>query len=244
MNGNDNNELSTVEKILGDISESKIGKVFKLFLEGTPYVNTVCNGIIGNIEKKKLIVYFQEWTNKKLDDKLQESNERQIEVVTHSILKSIRCSRDGQVRQIIAILKGTFDGNINSFDEAEDLINIVSELSQNEAIVLKKIYELVPKGKLVDYMEPAENSINTSQMDKNGQINCDMPCFVTLQPQTISIKQILKVLSEFSSSLAFYLGRLVGKGLLRKASIETFDDIGDKKYQYTYMGKKLFESIY
>lgn len=136
--------LSTIEKRILKFNDSKLSKIMKVGVEilGVPCLNMVYSEIVGGIERKKLLTFQQIWDENDLDFELDENNKSQVELVEHAILKSVRCSKEGQIRKIIAILKSSFKGNIISVNDAEDLINVISELSENEAVCLAKIYKV------------------------------------------------------------------------------------------------------
>jgi len=225
-------KLSKSEEIISNLSKSKIGKVFNLIMEGTPYVNIVYSGIVGGIEKKKLLLFLDAWMNKKIDDRFDENDHQQIELMNHGILKSLRCNKDGQIQQIVNILNWKYQDEIESFNDAEDLINIVSELSGNEARVLERIYAIF-KGKIaVEEEKKARKPRGQITVTKRGTIY-------------VSQAEIESEISAFKERLDFFLGRLEGKGLIKEKSLDTFDDLDNeaKKYIVTFTGNMLFQSL-
>lgn len=137
--------LTGTEKTILEFKKSKLGKIFEITAEEIPIINSVYNGIVGSIERKNLLITVNEMIDRKIDGKINFNNKEEIEFLSHVILKSIRCSKENQVKRIVDILQGKYDGTIKSFDDAEDLINIISELSENEAKVLKDIGDIHKK---------------------------------------------------------------------------------------------------
>ena len=134
-------QLTVTEENILKITRGKMGKFFKIVVEGIPIVGSIYNGVVGNLEKRSLLVSISEIVDRRIDEKINFNNKEEMEFFTHVIFKSIRCSKESQIKRIIDILQGKYDGTIESFNDAEDLINIVSELSENEARCLFEAYD-------------------------------------------------------------------------------------------------------
>ena len=218
--------LTPTESRILSIASSKVGKIIKLFGEGTPYLNTVYTGIVGGIEKKNLIIFMQDWSEKYLDEKIDEKNKQQAELVAHAVLKSIRCAHDKQVKEIINILANAFDGKIETYADADDLINIITELSTNEAVVLKNIYDIVYSKKE-----------NQERRKKSGELT------IIVNDAYADVAEITAEVKCLKNRMSFYVGRLVGKGLIVEKGNQTIDDIGSEitKYTVTQVGDMLIK---
>jgi len=221
--------LTPTELIISSIDSSKVGKIIKLFWEGTPYLNTMYTGIVGRIEKKNLIIFMQEWCEKCLDEKIDENNKQQTELIAHAVLKSIRCSHDEQIHRIINVLINRFNGYIESYDDAEDIINIISEMSVNEAVVLKTIYDIILE-------------------KQNAQEKCKKTVGISVVATDVyaDISRISAKTGRLGSKIDFYMGRLLGKGLIREKRDETWGGVGSdaKWYVSTEVGKMLIDFAY
>ncbi len=226
------NDTTELEKQILELHKSKFGKIYRLFAENIPIVNTVYNDIITGIEKRNLLVFINALIDKKITNFInnKEVDENQWAILLqHATLKSLRCSKEGQIKQIVNILQGKCDGKIDSFNEAEDLINIISELSENEAIIMAKVYKKVMLG--VNGIPNDYSLINKGEL---GVVNTY---------RFFSEETILKIIPNYNKSLRFYLERLKGKGLLQEKEIRTYNDLDKKSYRFTYMGIKLFKSL-
>lgn len=209
--------LSAIEENILKFNNSKLSKIMKVGVEviGIPVVNMMLSELVGGIERRKLLEFQQIWNENNLDVELDENNKSQVELVEHAILKSIRCSKEGQIRKIIAILKGSFEGNIISVNDAEDLINIVSELSENEAKCLVEVYNVF--GKM-----PEPTKVNEEKGIKDYG------------------RGTIHGVSE--NQRVFLLNRLAGKGLVREKTGASFGYAGGT-FLSTAMGETLFNSI-
>ena len=130
--------------------DKKCGKLLKLGavtfstaigvpLAGSVF-NTLYSDIIGGIEKKNFQRFMIGYVGKEIDKKLDEHDEKQVEIVKHSILSSLRCSHEAKIERILEILSSSLDKSL-PIAEAEDLMNLVVELSENEAIVFREVYD-------------------------------------------------------------------------------------------------------
>ena len=97
-------------------------------------------GIINHIEVQNLKVFLQEYIDRKIDDCIVPEDQEEREFITQAITKSLRCSKEAQVKRIVDIVQATLESDELEFDEAEDFINIVSELSEREAVLLARVY--------------------------------------------------------------------------------------------------------
>ena len=232
-----NEDFSSINKII-EISEAenfvlkfdkKAGKLFKLLSPSLPiigpYMNTIYTSIVGNIEKKNLCNFIMGWVNRELDEKFDEQNTKQVQLVTHAVLKSIRCSHNAKIERILDILCGAFTKQVTY--DCEDLINIMAELSENEAIILRDIYIKAPKFDTKD--NPDVNIALEYGMDISRKVKLYM-------------HDIIKLVPQYNDTLYFYLNRLVGYGLLMQGQ-EMLHGGDGRFYSHTEMGCRLFSTL-
>lgn len=208
-------ELTSLEQSMLNF-EKKAGKLLRILAIPFPHVNLIYDGIVRNIEKKQLIKFMECWVSRKLDEKIEENNKENEELLTHAILRAIKCSHEAQIERITDIIASDF---IKNNLLKEDLINIVAELSENEAIVFNKIYN-VHKDNMNDYL--AEQGVYARK--------------------ELTFNEIGKLSNIPTQLLPFYLNRLVAKGLLLEDTQGRFAS-NDKFYNYTQLGKDLFEAF-
>lgn len=202
--------------------DKKYGKLFRIITLSIPelgsHIDAIYSGLIGNIERKNLIHFIQGWVRKELDDYFDENNKRQVELITHAILKSLRCSKEAQIERILDVLSSNEKNNSVLADEAEDLINIIAELSESEAYIFTEIYKMNDDLK----ERQAVTSIST-YID-------------------ITTEDIIQKMPAYKDTITFYLNRLVGKGLLQESEVVYRRE--GKPYWYTEMGWRLFNTFH
>ena len=227
-NTNDMKLTQTEQNIL-DFSKSKLGKTFELMITQIPGANVVYSGIVGNIERKNLIQMLQGWVERELDRLFNEKSIEHIRLVKHSILASLRCSHEAKIERILDILSDSLKKNVSSEIPAEDLINVVVELTENEAIIFREIYDKFgTENEKKDYID--RSKVFQNGVDSTFHIN-------------IKVDDIIKLVPEYSSTMAYYLNRLVGKGLLQEDTY-SIPRGADKLYQHTAIGWQLFETFH
>lgn len=232
----ENGLINNAKKFLLEL-DKRCGKLLKLgsvafsTAMGAPVAGSAFNilysGIVDGIEKENFQRFVIGYIDKKIDEKFDEHDKKQVEIVKHAVLSSLKCSHEAKIERILEILSGSLDKSL-SIDEAEDLMNLVVELSENEAIIFSKIYfnfgdkvEDIDRAKEVagtDYVIPGSNHVN------------------------FSTKDIVKNLPNYNDTIDFYLNRLVGKGLLQENNRIIQSEPG-KIYQFTAIGWQLFEAF-
>ena len=122
----------------------KLGSVGISTAVGFPVVGSIFNILysdtVGGMERKNFQQFMIGYVNKKIDEKFDEHDEKQVEIVKHAILSSLRCSHEAKIERILEILSSSLDKSL-PIAEAEDLMNLVVELSENEAIVFREVYD-------------------------------------------------------------------------------------------------------
>ena len=211
----DNMELTLMEQNILKF-DKKVGKLLRILSIPLPCVNMIYEDIVGNIEKKQIIKFMEGWVLRKLDEKFEENNKESKELLTHAVLKTIQCSHEAQIERIIDIIASD---SIQDNLLKEDLISIVAELSENEAIVFNMVYD-VHKDNINDYL--AEKGVYAKK--------------------EITFNEIEELYNISSQLLPLYLNRLVAKGLLLEDTRGRFSS-NDKFYNYTQLGKDLFEAF-
>lgn len=139
---------------------SKLKKLFKLskfpliatlsfdptITAGIGMLYVAGEGIISQIEMQNMKVFLEEYIDRGIDDCLRIEEKSEQELITLAITKSLRCTKDSQIKRIIDIVQETLENDEIKIDEAEDFINVVSELSEREAILLARCYKYFADG--------------------------------------------------------------------------------------------------
>ena len=169
--------------------------------------------------------FIMGWVNREMDEKLDENNKKQVQLVTHAVLKSLRCSHDAKVERILDILCGAITKQVTY--DCEDLINIMAELSENEAIILREIYTKAP----------------TFDTKDNPDVNIALEYGMDIsQKVKLRMYDIIKLVPQYNDTLYFYLNRLVGYGLLVQGT-EMLHGGDGRFYSHTEMGCRLFSTM-
>lgn len=136
---------------------SKLKKIFKLskfpliatlsfdptITAGIGMLYVAGEGIINQIEMQNMKTFLQEYINRKFDDYVDPKDQSERELLIHAIMKSLRCSKESQIKRIADIVQEALENDKFQINEAEDFINVVSELSENEAVLLTKCYNYI-----------------------------------------------------------------------------------------------------
>ena len=145
----ENDLVTKAEKFLLEL-DKRCGKLLKLgsvafsTAMGAPVAGSAFNilysGIVDGIEKENFQRFVIGYIDKEIDEKFDEHDKKQVEIVKHAVLSSLKCSHEAKIERILEILSGSLDKSL-SIDEAEDLMNLVIELSENEAIIFREVYD-------------------------------------------------------------------------------------------------------
>ena len=232
-----NSLVNKSKRILPEINK-KYGKILKLgslgisTATGFPVVgsifNTLYSDIVGGIEKKNFQQFMIGYVDKRIEEKFDEHDEKQVEIVKHAVLSSLKCSHEAKIERILEILSGSLDKFL-PIAEAEDLMNLVVELSENEAIIFRETYCNFG-GEIEDIDRPKEIAGNDYVIPGSNHVN-------------FSTKDIVKNLPDYNDTIDFYLNRLVGKGLLQEDTGAIYRRDG-KIYQHTAIGWQLFKAFH
>ncbi len=98
-------------------------------------------GIINHIEMQNMKIFLQEYIDRKFDDYIELEKQSECELLVYAVMKSLRCSKESQIKRIVDIVQETLVNEDIQIDEAEDFINVLSELSEREAILLARCYK-------------------------------------------------------------------------------------------------------
>lgn len=232
-----NGLVNKFEEFLLEINK-KCGKILKLgsvgisTATGFPVVgsifNTLYSDIVGGIEKKNFRQFMIGYVDKRIEEKFNEHDKKQVEIVKHAVLSSLKCSHEAKIERILEILSGSLDKSL-PIAEAEDLMNLVVELSENEAIIFRETYCNFG-GEIEDIDRPKEIAGNDYVIPGSNHVN-------------FSTKDIVKNLPNYNDTIDFYLNRLVGKGLLQEDTGAIYRRDG-KIYQHTAIGWQLFKAFH
>lgn len=137
--------LTRTEENVLKINNNSLVQILRAAASQIPIVggiDSLYSDFVKEIEEKNFIIYIRALIDKNIlerIDQLKETEEWNV-LLEHGAIKSFRCSKNGQIHKIVDILKGKLDGEIESFNDAEDLINIISELSESEGKCLFEAY--------------------------------------------------------------------------------------------------------
>jgi len=233
----ENDLVNKAEKFLLEL-DKRCGKLLKLgsvafsTAIGAPVAGSAFNilysGIVDGIEKENFQRFVIGYIDKEIDEKFDEHDKKQVEIVKHAILSSLRCGHEAKIERILEILSGSLDKSL-PIAEAEDLMNLVVELSENEAIIFRETYCNFG-GEIEDIDRPKEIAGNDYVIPGSNHVN-------------FSTKDIVKNLPDYNDTIDFYLNRLVGKGLLQEDTGAIYRRDG-KIYQHTAIGWQLFKAFH
>lgn len=99
------------------------------------------NGITNYFGCKNLKRFMQEYYDRKIEDRLDKHDAKQMEILRLALLSALPCKKEDRIADIVAILLGVCQKQIEPL-EGEDLINVVAELSDNEAMLLREAYRV------------------------------------------------------------------------------------------------------
>ena len=144
-----NNKLSEIGKFISPKLE-KLLKLSEFFIlpqvafdpvasAAVGGIYMVANSIIESRRYNKICTFIDEIKNSDVEENINPDKEQDVEIFGFAMDKVLSASKASQIRAIVKILSARTKNNI-SYNEAEDLINIVSELSESEAMVLQKVH--------------------------------------------------------------------------------------------------------
>ncbi|WP_432748219.1 hypothetical protein [Pectinatus frisingensis] len=214
--------LTKIENNIIEAEGNSCIQILKAVIAQIPFAGgliSLWDNYVKSIEEKNILIYIEDIVDRKLIEKLEEIKTDKKEwdiLLKHASVKILRCTKEGQIHRIIDILEGKFDGKISSFDDAEDLINIVGELSENEACQLRQIY-------LMFNAKDQKNTTDIIYLNKLRGNNC-----------------------EFLCSRLVGKGLLADASLSYSAPHKSYQPpniTGEKLYKATHMGDCLFKSL-
>lgn len=100
-------------------------------------------------------IWIKKYIDKNIEELIDVDNMKMQELIKYTIMKSARCLKEAQVERIMDVLHATLKGYISSYAEAENYIDIISELNENEAVLFVQIY-------MNSDVESSENEFNES----------------------------------------------------------------------------------
>lgn len=106
---------------------------------GMAYI--AAEGLINHIENQNMVKVLKEYVDRRIDDKINIDSTEETELIKTAILKALRSSKDAQIKRIMDVVQAAIDGKSILCDQAEDFINIISELSEREATLLVNCYK-------------------------------------------------------------------------------------------------------
>jgi hypothetical protein len=190
------------------------GDLLKLVLSvGVPVAVPVFDYASSRIKEARMKVFIEQCTEKAIVDKLGQNEKNQFYLVMHAMMKAAECSHDAKIVRISEVLSYALD-HPKEMVCAEDFINIVCELSENEAACFGKIY------RALETKDPDDDSNKKIIADYGADIIRDVDL----------------------DDRIFLFSRLAGKGLIRQDTATKFSNFGTNFYT-TKIGEKLYQFI-
>ena len=164
-------------------------------------------------KERNLKVLVEQCSQKSIAEKFDKDNQAHCEIVIHAVMKALDSSHKAKIVRISEMLSQALN-NPEELRRAEDFINIISELSENEAICFGEIYREFA-------VHPSDEEDPDKDLKNYGE-------------------DVIKNMER--DDRVYLLGRLAGKGLIRERTMSTWEYRGGDFYS-TNMGKKLYQAI-
>lgn len=176
-------------------------------------VVAVFDSVRDQIKERNWKIFIKEYMDKSLNEKFDRDNQAHCEIVIHAVMKALDSSHEAKIVRISEMLSQALN-NPEELRRAEDFINIISELSENEAICFGEIYREFA-------VHPSDEEDSDKDLKNYGE-------------------DVIKNMER--DDRVYLLGRLAGKGLIRERTMSTWEYSGGDFYS-TNMGKKLYQAI-
>lgn len=190
------------------------GDLLKLILSySLPPVVPIFDYVRDRVREKNLRVLVEQCVSLSIEEKFDKDNQEHCEIVMHAVMKALDSSHEAKIVRISEMLSQAL-GNPEELRRAEDFIDIISELSENEAICFGEIYHGFA-------VHPSDDEDPGKDLKNYGE-------------------DVIKNMER--DDRVYLLGRLAGKGLIRERTMSTWEYSGGDFYS-TNMGKKLYQAI-
>ena len=191
-----------------------IGDIAKLALSyQAPLTIPVFDCVRDLIKDRNMRVFAKECAEQAVEEKFNQHNQKHCELVMCAVMKIMDCSHEAKIVRITEVLSRALS-NSEELLNAEDFINIISELSENEAICFGEIYREFT-------LHPSDEEEPERDLKNYGE----------------------EIATNIERDDRVYLfGRLAGKGLIRERTMSTWDYQGGDFYA-TRIGEKLYRAI-
>ena len=165
------------------------------------------------VRERNLKVLVEQCSLKSIAEKFDKDNQAHCEIVMHAVMKALDSSHEAKIVRISEMLSQAL-GNSEELRRAEAFIDIISELSENEAICFGEIYREFA-------VHPSDDEDQGKDLKNYGE-------------------DVIKNMER--DDRVYLLGRLAGKGLIRERTMSSWEYNGGDFYS-TNMGKKLYQAI-
>jgi len=190
------------------------GDLLKLVLScAAPAAVPFLDYIRDRVRERNLKVLVEQCSLKSIAEKFDKDNQAHCEIVMHAVMKALDSSHEAKIVRISEMLSQAL-GNSEELRRAEAFIDIISELSENEAICFGEIYREFA-------VHPSDDEDPGKDLKNYGE-------------------DVIKNMER--DDRVYLLGRLTGKGLIRERTMSSWEYNGGDFYS-TNMGKKLYQAI-
>lgn len=191
-----------------------IGDIAKLALSyQAPLAIPVFDCVRDLIKDRNMRVFAKECAEQAVEEKFNQHKQKHCELVMYAVMKVMDCSHEAKIVRITEVLSRALS-NSEELLNAEDFINIISDLSENEAICFGEIYREFT-------LHPSDEEEPEKDLKNYGE----------------------EIATNIERDDRVYLfGRLAGKGLIRERTMSTWDYQGGDFYA-TRIGEKLYRAI-
>ena len=107
---------------------------------------------------------MENWVDKRLDERFNENDIKQKELVKDAIILVLRCKYEKQIECIIRILKYGFSQKNDKQQITHDYMNVIAELTEKEAVIFRAVY--------YKFVKDGMNDISKNDLPKND-IDCE-----------------------------------------------------------------------
>ena len=191
-----------------------IGDIAKLALSyQAPLAIPVFDCVRDLIKDRNMRVFAKECAEQAVEEKFNQHNQKHCELVMYAVMKVMDCSHEAKIVRITEVLSRALS-NSEELLNAEDFINIISELSENEAICFGEIYREFT-------LHPSDEEGSKKEILNYGE-------------------DVIKNIDR--GDRIFLFGRLAGKGLIYEDTATRFDYMGGR-FCPTSVGEKLYQAI-
>lgn len=199
---------------------------------GMAYI--AADGIINHIENQNMVKALKEYVERRIDEKINVDNTEEIELIKIAILKSLRSSKDAQIKRIMDVVQATIEGKRISCNQAEDFINVISELSERGAILLVNSYKYFDS-----HMSP---KFTVSNVEAFGDLSKDSYAYLLNRLEGKGLLQSESTTASGDDINGLFAGKSPEN--MQGDDEEEYLVANRKTYYPTDFGRRLFQSLH